>query len=114
MNGVTAEVLILDLYGHVMRRLSERLQVHHEGLRQAANYARKIGAIDNQMQNRLLRLDNAYHLVRHVDLTLCKRDLSKVDELLDEYDRKRRERNSNGAQEGEQQEVKKAPLGGPA
>ena len=86
MNGITAELLVLDLYGNIMRRMSERLDIHHEGMKVAANYAHKQGIIDEDYRRRLHRLDAAYHVVRHIDYTTCKKDMTKLDEFRNAHD----------------------------
>ena len=86
MNGITAELVVFDLHGNIMRRIGERMEVHHEGMTAAANYLTRRGIITEKFRNILQRLDHTYHVIRHINYASCMRDLYELDAFLDQHD----------------------------
>ena len=77
-----AATLIADVHGRMLRLVSDRTGLHHQGLRVAANYAKRHGMIDNRLQKRLINVDIAYHVSRHITMAACAKDLSLLKAAL--------------------------------
>ena len=64
--GQSAVDLLLPAHGELMRLLANHCDVHFQGLAQAARFARKSGFINNATAKKLVKLDDAYNLIRHI------------------------------------------------
>ena len=64
--ALTAEILIFQLHGTLLRELALATNQHFEGLEQAARYCRKTQVVDNNIAKRLTHLDHAFNFVRHI------------------------------------------------
>ena len=58
--------LIADLHGDLLREMSAFTCVHWQGLGQAARALRKRNIIDGTQAKKLILLDGAYNLSRHI------------------------------------------------
>ena len=58
--------LIADLHGDLLREISALTCVHWQGLGQAARALRKYNIIDGTQAKKLIMLDGAYNLSRHI------------------------------------------------
>ena len=79
MGGLSAQHLALDAHGCALRAVSDALGEHLQGLGVLARAARKSGLVSNRMSRRLVRLDEAYALLRHItsaSVAALLRDLS--------------------------------------
>eukprot|EP00975_Prorocentrum_lima_P006140 1326715-Prorocentrum_lima.AAC.1 len=61
-----ASALIQELHGQALRAIANGLGQHFHGLAQAARAAKRHGYLDNVMLKRLLQVDFAFNLVRHI------------------------------------------------
>jgi hypothetical protein len=61
-----AAQLIFQLHGEVLRGVAAREGQHFQGLRSAAGYLRRRGRISNQSAKKLVRVDDAFAVVRHI------------------------------------------------
>eukprot|EP00929_Paragymnodinium_shiwhaense_P086603 TRINITY_DN47100_c0_g1_i4.p1 TRINITY_DN47100_c0_g1~~TRINITY_DN47100_c0_g1_i4.p1 ORF type:complete len:288 (-),score=35.13 TRINITY_DN47100_c0_g1_i4:1729-2541(-) len=61
-----AAAIITELHGSILRRLADDQGCHFEGLQQAARCARARKRIPNSLAKKLVMLDTAYNIVRHI------------------------------------------------
>jgi len=61
-----AEALIGALHGRALRALAGALDVHVQGLQQGARLCRRRGLLSNRLARKLLVIDHAFALSRHV------------------------------------------------
>ena len=66
MYASSSEMLILELHGRLLRTVAIEVGQHFQGLAQAARVLKRTGRISSATANKLLKLDNAYNLVRHI------------------------------------------------
>ena len=66
MPSRSAEHLIYDLHGQLLRTLAFEMKAHYQGIAQAARMCKRQGRISAAVANKLVKLDFAYHLIRHV------------------------------------------------
>eukprot|EP00975_Prorocentrum_lima_P041797 8783050-Prorocentrum_lima.AAC.1 len=64
-----ASLLLLELHGRTLRRLTKALGTHVQGLAQAERQLRN--HLDSKTRRRLVQLDYATALVRHVTEESC-------------------------------------------
>ena len=67
-----ANVLIFELHSALLRTMACECGRHFEGLGGAALCAFKRGAIDAKMRKKLILVDSAFALVRHITRASCK------------------------------------------
>ena len=65
--------LIADLHGDLLREISAFMCVHWQGLGQAARALRKRNIIDGALTKKLILLDGAYNLSRHITVISANR-----------------------------------------
>ena len=90
-----ASVILFDLHGKKVRRISKDTGMHYEGLRSAAHDIWKKGGISNPMKNKLANLDTAFQVIRHITTASATRDLEALCLSLD------RRENRNPRQRGQ-------------
>jgi hypothetical protein len=61
-----AAALVSELHGAALRHMSAELGVHVQGLAQAARLARQAGWVSNSLAKKLIQLDTAYNVCRHI------------------------------------------------
>ena len=83
MTPQTAESLVLELHGMLLRLVSRRSGHHFQGLSQAARHLRKSGLLDNKTVQKFIRIDNAFNIVRHITSVSVDSYVSSVSRLLD-------------------------------
>mmetsp|Transcript_109809 Transcript_109809/g.309616 ORF Transcript_109809/g.309616 Transcript_109809/m.309616 type:complete len:333 (+) Transcript_109809:64-1062(+) len=66
MSSMLPHLLVADLHGRLLRRLSAHSQVHFQGLHQAARHYRQKRVLDHSILRKLMHLDIAYNLMRHI------------------------------------------------
>ena len=74
-----AAALLMGLHGVVLRRLCEEARCHFEGLSVAARRLHMDGRIDGSMKKKLMQLDTAVSLVRHVSAPSCGAFVEKLE-----------------------------------
>ena len=62
----SAEALIFELHGKLLRSLSSATQTHFQGLAQASRHLRTRGLISSAAAKKLHNIDGAYNLCRHI------------------------------------------------
>ena len=83
MTPQTAESLVLELHGMLLRLVSRRSGHHFQGLSQAARHLRKLGLLDNKTVQKLIRIDNAFNIVRHITSVSVDSYVLSVSRLLE-------------------------------
>ena len=82
MNASSSEVLILELHGRLLRTFAVEAGQHFQGLAQAARFLKRSGRISAATANKLLKLDFAFNLVRHITtISVCRFEEDLVSEL---------------------------------
>ena len=79
MSASSSELLVLELHGRLLRSLAVEAGQHFQGLAQAARFLKRSGRISPVTTNKLLKLDAAYNLVRHItaiSVARCESDLA--------------------------------------
>ena len=61
-----AESLIFDLHGQLLRLLAERTGLHFQGLSQVSRRLRATGWITLPVARKLVMIDHAFNLIRHI------------------------------------------------
>ena len=70
------------LHGHVLRKLAADTGVDFMGLEQAARFCRKAGYIDNRISKKIVALDTAFNVVRHLHAARASRFIAEVEDML--------------------------------
>ena len=78
----SAEGLLCELRGASFRRLCSALHAEPQGLSIAARTARRAKLIDNKLAKQLVKVDEAYAIVRHLSQVRTLRCLRELDEQL--------------------------------
>jgi hypothetical protein len=76
--------LVAELHGMALRQMSEVLGVHCQGLSQASRMARHRGLIANGTAKRLVHLDSAHNVLRHITRPFANDFLAGLPSLGDE------------------------------
>ena len=63
---VSVEGLLAELHGALLRKCSNRLGVHCQGLAQASRRLKQMGLIEPRMANKLIQIDFSFNLIRHI------------------------------------------------
>eukprot|EP00419_Tripos_fusus_P048466 CAMPEP_0172841250 /NCGR_PEP_ID=MMETSP1075-20121228/29879_1 /TAXON_ID=2916 /ORGANISM="Ceratium fusus, Strain PA161109" /LENGTH=274 /DNA_ID=CAMNT_0013685207 /DNA_START=58 /DNA_END=882 /DNA_ORIENTATION=- len=79
--SLSAEALILQLHGALLRELADATSQDFAGLEQAARFCRRNKLIDNNTAKRLAHLDHAFNYVRHITKVKADLFLSFIREL---------------------------------
>ena len=66
MSVSCAESLVLELHGALLRLVSQRTGCHFQGLSAASRHLKSLGRIDNRISKKLIRIDDAFNVVRHI------------------------------------------------
>ena len=83
MNASSSELLILELHGRLLRTFAVEVGQHFQGLAQSARFLKRSGRISAATANKLLKLDSAFNLVRHITaISVCRFEADLVSELL--------------------------------
>ena len=61
-----ADLLVYELHGRLLRVRAAQLGEHVQGLQQAARLAQSRRRIDNRLFKKLVVVDNAFSLQRHI------------------------------------------------
>ena len=70
--------LLLGCHGAALRILSDRAGMHYQGLGVAARDARKKGFLSAKMCNRMIQVDIAMNLMRHITAASCRDTLAAL------------------------------------
>ena len=62
----SAEALVFELHGILLRSVASATQLHFQGLSQASRYLRAHGLVSNSAAKKLHNIDCAYNLCRHI------------------------------------------------
>ena len=76
-----AELLVYELHGALLRLTSQCAGYHFQGLSSAARHLKSHRRIDARLAKKLIRIDDAFNVVRHitsVSLTSFVDELTKV------------------------------------
>jgi len=68
---IMAATLLMELHGDLLRALASHHGMHFQGLQQAARHARRFDLIGNGLAKKLIQLDVAFNMLRHVTLPLA-------------------------------------------
>ena len=79
-----AELLVLELHGALLRLISQCAGYHFQGPSSAARHLKSHGRIDTRTAKKLIRIDDAFNVVRHITSVSV---ISYVDELTRVLDR---------------------------
>ena len=83
MDASSSELLILQLHGRLLRIFAVEAGQHFQGLAQAARFLKRSGRISAATANKLLKLDSAFNLVRHITaISVGRFEAHLVSELL--------------------------------
>ena len=83
MNASSSELLILELHGRLLRTFAVEVGQHFQGLAQSARFLKRSGRISAATANKLLKLDSAFNLVRHITaISVSRFEADLVSELL--------------------------------
>ena len=75
-SSMDASALVFAVHGALLRHLAAASGVHYQGLQQAARHLRT--AVPPQLVRRLMHLDAAYNVVRHITGPSCQALLAEV------------------------------------
>ena len=81
MSVARAESLVFELHGALLRLVSNRAGCHYQGLSAASRHLKSLGRIDNRTSKKLIRIDDAFNVVRHitsVSVDMFTADLTKM------------------------------------
>jgi len=73
-----ASLLIFELHGLSMRALSNALATHMDGLSALARTGRKKGIVSNRMSRKLVKIDEAFGLLRHITRSSLQQVLAEL------------------------------------
>ena len=62
----SAELLLFELSGRILRELSDRAGMHFQGISQGARFLKNSGQLSCRTASRLIKIDHAHHLMRHL------------------------------------------------
>ena len=82
METLSSEALLFQHRGELLRLLANKLQVHCQGLSQAARIAKGKGMISSKMFKKMRLVDEATSVLRHITMPSCTEFLKEVDTLL--------------------------------
>ena len=85
--------LICELHGSLLRALASALDFHPQGLAQAARHMRRKALISNASAKKLVMLDNAYNVSRHITNVSAKHFFTSI---LDEVAKTNADTESSG------------------
>ena len=62
----SAETLLFELSGRILRELSDHAGMHFQGISQGARFLKNSGRLSSRTASRLIKIDHAHHLMRHI------------------------------------------------
>ena len=80
----SAESLLFHLHGCLLRLLSKRAGTHFQGVSQASRLMRNRGLIKNRTANKLVKLDHAFNVLRHITEVSASDLLSSLEQEISE------------------------------
>ena len=78
--------MLAETHSVLLRTLADDAGTHFEGLQTAARYMRKHKRMDDGLVKKLCKLEEAYHLVRHITRPFCFSLVAQVRQALLEDD----------------------------
>eukprot|EP00929_Paragymnodinium_shiwhaense_P073820 TRINITY_DN37714_c0_g1_i1.p1 TRINITY_DN37714_c0_g1~~TRINITY_DN37714_c0_g1_i1.p1 ORF type:complete len:324 (+),score=60.34 TRINITY_DN37714_c0_g1_i1:107-1078(+) len=79
-----AACLVFEAHGKTLRYISAELDEHFQGLTQAAHSLRRRQLVSAGLSKRLIQLDNAFSILRHISVVSNKRLAVEITEALKE------------------------------
>ena len=77
-----ADLLVLDLHTRIVRNISKHEAIHFEGLGAAARHMWRKGVFDGRLKKKLLDLEAAYNITRHITAVSADRLAERVATML--------------------------------
>ena len=79
---MTASAIIFELHGSLLRMMSLSSGVHYQGIAQAARQLRARGKLCRRTTKKLIELDYAYNITRHITEISAQAFVKKVSSQL--------------------------------
>ena len=80
--ALEASALVFDIHGRMLRTLCEVGDKHYQGLSAAAKDCYRAGLIPHQMQRRMLTVDQAFQVIRHISIVAVRKDSDELAEIM--------------------------------
>ena len=77
-----ASSLVFDIHGRMLRTLCEVSDKHYQGLAAAANDGYREGLITRRMQRRMISVDHAFQVIRHISTVTVRTDSDELDAII--------------------------------
>jgi hypothetical protein len=75
---IMAESIIAELHGRLLRGIAAETAVHYQGLRAAAGHLRRAGVLDSRLVKKLVAIDCAYAISRHITAVSAEQCVDEV------------------------------------